>query len=158
MKQLWEAGNFVRGLKSWMRFGKLSRTPLKLLRLELRGEKAECDWLARAPDEWDSALPRIVRDQQTSLQALHDAIGMRDMLFCAIPDVSSADLRAYRLSAREPPHLIISGTVTREPPAANIKRVTSLGMRAKLYGFKFWMDNGVLAPLETVEHRLGFAI
>jgi len=158
MKQLWEAGNFVRGLRSWMRFGKLSRAPLKLLRLELRGEKAECDWLTRLPDEWDSTLPRLIQDQQGSLQALRDAIGMREMLFRAISDVSSAELRAYRQSARQPPHLVISGMVTREPPAANVKRMASLVMKAKLYGFKFWMDNGVLAPLESVEHRLGFAI
>jgi hypothetical protein len=158
MKQFWEVGNFVRGLRSWVRFGKLSRAPLKLLRLELRGDRAECDWMARPPDEWDSAFPRLIQDQQASLQALHDAIGMRETLFCAITEASSAELRAYRQSAREPPHLIIRGTVTREPPTANVKRMTSLAMRAKVYGFKFWMDNGVLAPLESVEHRLGFAI
>ena len=131
---------------------------LKLLRLELRGDKAECDWMTRTPDEGDSAFPRLMQDQQASLQALHDAIGMREMLFCAIPDVNSAELRTYSQSAREPPYMIIRGTVTREPPAANVKRMTSLVMRAKVYGFKFWMDNGALAPLGTVEHRLGFAI
>ena len=158
MKQLWEFGNFVRGLRSWMRFGKLSRAPLTLLRLELRGDKVACDWLARPPDPWDAALPRLLQDQQSSLQALRDAIGIREMLFCAVLDASSAELRAYRQSAREPPHLIISGTVTREGPTVNIKKVASIAMRAKFYGFKFWMDNGVLAPLESVEHRLGFAI
>jgi len=157
MKQLWEVGNFVRGLRSRMRFGNFSRSPLRLLRFELRGEKAECEWLARQPDPWDSTLQRLVREQQASLQALDDAIGMRDMLFFSIPDVNVADLRAYRQSAREPPHLIISGTVTREYPADSVKKVPSLVMRAKLYGLKFWMDNGVLVPLESVERRLGFA-
>jgi hypothetical protein len=157
MKQLWEVGNFVRGLRSRMRFGELSRAPLKLLRLELHGDKAECDWVARPLDPWDASMPRGMQEQHSSMQALHDALGMREMLFLAIPDVSSAELRAYRQSAREPPHLIIRGSVTREPPAGNVKRIRSLVMRAKMFGFKFWMDNGVLAPLESVDRRFGFA-
>jgi len=157
MKQIWEVGNFVRGLRSRMRFGELSRAPLTLLRLEVRGDKAECDWLTRPLDPWDASMPRIVQERHSSMQALHDAIGMREMLFLAISDANSAELRAYRQSAREPPHLVIRGSVTREPPAGNVKRVTSLVMRAKMYGFKFWMDNGILAPLETVDRRFGFA-
>jgi len=157
MKQLWEVGNFVRGLRSRMRFGELSRAPLKLLRLEVCGDKAECDWLARPIDPWDASMPRGVQEQHSSMQALHDAIGMREMLLFVLPDANTAELRAYRQSAREPPHLIIRGSVTREHPAGNVKRVTSLVMRAKMYGFKFWMDNGILAPLETVDRRFGFA-
>jgi len=157
MKQLWEVGNFVRGLRSRMRFGELSRAPLKLLRFELRGDKAECDWLTRPLDPWDASMPRNMQERQSSVQALHDAISVREMLFLAIPDANSAELRAYRQSAREPPHLIIRGSVTREGPAGNIRKVVSLAMRAKLYGFKFWMENGVLAPLESVDRRFGFA-
>ncbi len=157
MKQLWEFGNFVRGVRARMRFGELSRTPLRLLRLQLQDEKAECDWVARPADPWDSALERIVRDRQASSQALHDAIRIREMLFDALPEVRNAELRAYRQSAREPPHLIISGMVTREIGTGNPKKVTSLAMQAKLYGFKFWLDDGVLVPLESVEHRLEFA-
>jgi hypothetical protein len=157
MKQLWEIGSFVRGVRARMRFGELSRTPLRLLRLQLQEEKAECDWITRSPDAWDSTLRRLVRDQLASLQALHDAMKLREMLFDALPGVCNAELRAFRQSAREPPHLVIIGTVTREAPAANVKKVTSVAMRAKLYGFKFWMDDGVLVPLETVERRLEFA-
>jgi len=40
MKQLWEAADFVRNLRRRLRFGELSRAPLKLLRLELRGNQA----------------------------------------------------------------------------------------------------------------------
>jgi len=157
MKQFWEVGNFIRGLRSRMRFGELSRAPLRLLRLEIRGDSAECDWIARPLDPWDAAMPRGMQEQQSSMQALRDAIGMREVLFLALPQTNTAELRAYRQSAREPPHLIIRGSVTREPPAGNVKRVTSLVMRAKMYGFKFWMDNGILAPLETVDRRFGFA-
>ena len=47
MKDLWEVGEFVRKIRARMRFGELSRAPLRLLRLELRGDTAQCDWLAR---------------------------------------------------------------------------------------------------------------
>jgi hypothetical protein len=157
MKQLWQFGNFIRGIRVRMRFGELSRAPLRLLRLQLRDEKAECDWIARLPDAWDATLRPLARDQQASLQALRDALDLREMLFDALPGVRSADLRAFRQSAREPPHLIIIGTVTREAPAANVKKMASVAMRAKLYGLKFWMDDGILVPLETVERSLEFA-
>jgi hypothetical protein len=157
MKQLWEFGNFVRGLRTRMRFGEFSRAPLRLLRLQLQDEKAECDWLARSPDEWDAALRPLVREQQASLQALHDAMKLREMLFDALPVVRTGELRAFRQSAREPPYPIIIGTVTREEPAENVKKISSIAMRAKLYGFKFWLEDGVLVPLESIERRLGFA-
>jgi hypothetical protein len=157
MKQLWEFGNFVRGLRSRMRFGELSRAPLKFLRLELHGDTAEFEWVARSADTWDASLRQRVRDQQASLQALQDAMNLREMLFWTLPDVQSADLRAFRQSAREPPHPIIAGTVVREAPTENVKKIASVVMKAKLYGFKFWMEGGVLVPFESVERGLGFA-
>ena len=36
MRQLWEVADFVRKMRRQMRFGELSRAPLKLLRMELR--------------------------------------------------------------------------------------------------------------------------
>ena len=89
------------------------------------------------------------------MQALQDAMKLRDMLFGLLPEIRVAVLRVFRQSAREPPRLIIAGTVTRQLPA--VKKVKSPVMRAKLYGFKFWMDDGVLVPLESVERSLGFA-
>jgi hypothetical protein len=154
MRQLFELGCFVRALRTRMRFGELSRAPLRLLRLQLEGETAECEWMVRSPDAWDSALERSVRDQQASSQALRDAIGIRAMLFSSLPDVRTADLRAYRQSAREPPLLIISGKVSRDVPGpADPKRATSLAMSARLCGLKFWLEDGVLAPLESVDRR-----
>jgi hypothetical protein len=127
------------------------------MRLQLQDEKADCDWLARAPDEWDAALRPLVREQQASLQALHDAIGVREMLFDALPGIRTGELRAFRQSAREPPYPIIIGTVTREEPTENVKKIASVAMKAKLFGFKFWLQDGVLVPLESMERRLGFA-
>jgi hypothetical protein len=152
MKQLRQVADFVRELRTQMRFGQLSRAPLQLLRLQLLGETAECDWMARPPDPWDAALPRRVRDRNASLQALLDAMALREMLFSLLPGVRSAELRAFRQVAREPPHVVIAGTVTREAPA--VLRITSPAMRAKLYGFHFYLDDGVLEPQHSGEHSL----
>lgn len=147
MKQLWEIGYFIRALRAKMRHGELSRAALRLLRVKLRGESAECDWLARAPDTWDSTFPRHQRDEDASDQALRDAIGLSELLFEALPKVRDAQFRAFRQSAREPPHLIITGRLRRGAPA--VMRVPSLVMRAKLYGFHFWLDDGILVPLDV---------
>jgi hypothetical protein len=130
-----------------MRFGELSRAPLRLLRLELRDDTVECDWIARPADVWDADLRRSVRDRNESIQALADAISIRNLVFDALPNVESAVLRALRQAAREPPEMIILGTVSREMPA--VHRVSSLVMRAKLYGFCFCLEDGFLRPLQV---------
>ncbi|PYU26831.1 MAG: hypothetical protein DMG32_09135 [Acidobacteria bacterium] len=142
MNPFWEVADFVRGLRRQMRFGELSRAPLRLLRLELRGEALACDWVARPPDIWDADLRQPVRDRNESRQALADAIAVRDLAFDTLPDLHMAVLRAFRSAAREPPQLIISGVATREAPP--MFRVSSLAMRAKLYGFQFEMEDGIL--------------
>jgi hypothetical protein len=146
MRQLWEVADFVRTVRRQMRFGELSRAPLRLLRLELRGDAMECDWMARPADVWDASLRRSQRDRNESLQALSDAISVRDLLFDALPGIDCAVLRAFRQPAREPPELIILGTVSRETPA--VHRVSSLVMRAKLYGFCFCFEDGFLRVLQ----------
>ena len=156
MKQLREFADFIRNVRVNMRFGELSRAPLRLLRLELRGENAELDWLARSPDTWAATLPRHVREREASLQALKDAMALRDMFFGVLSEAQTAGFRAFRQSAREPPHLIITATVTRESPA--VARVASPVMRAKLYGFNFRLEDGVLAPLQTEESSLKLMI
>jgi hypothetical protein len=129
-----------------MRFGKFSRAPLRLLRFRLEAETAECDWLARPADIWDETLPRHVREQNASMQALHDAIAIREMLFGLLPEIRRAETRTFRQSIREPPRLVIAGTLTRQEP--EVTKVTSPVMRAKLYGFHFWLDDGVLVTLQ----------
>jgi hypothetical protein len=149
MKSLRQIADFLRGIRIERRFGEVSRAPLKLLRFQVQGGRAELEWLARSSDKWDAALPRPICEQNFSFQALQDAIALREMLFELLPDVFDAEFRAFRQSAREPPQLIIFGTVTREAPY--VLRVTSPAMRAKLYGFHFMLQDGVLGPLEMQE-------
>lgn len=155
MKQLWDAADFVRRVRRQLRFGTLSRAPLRLLRLELRGEKAECEWMIRPPDPWDRDLRIAVAQRNQTLQALGDALLVRELLFDILPDTHSAKFRVYRPSAATSAELIISGTVTREdrPPL----RVASEAMRATLCGLHFRLEDGVLEPLLIEERTLEFA-
>ena len=74
MRPLWEAADFVRRTHRRLRFGELSRAPLRLLRFELRGQEAECEWMARPPDPWDADLPPAIarRNQTLPGAARHD--------------------------------------------------------------------------------------
>jgi hypothetical protein len=155
MKPLWEVADFVRGLRREMRFGEISRAPLRLLRVELRGQEAECDWMARPPDVWDADLRQPIRDHNESLQALADAIAVRDLLFDTLPHLDMAVLRAFRRSAaREPPELIIAGSVHRDDP--EVYERASLVMRAKLSGFRFCLDGLRLEPMPVEEVEMSF--
>jgi hypothetical protein len=78
---------------------------------------------------------------------------MRAFLFDALPNVESAVLRAFHQSNRKRLELMILGTVSRESPA--VHRVSSMAMRAKLYGFCFWLENGFLRPLQQVVEEQG---
>ena len=156
MRQLWEVADFVRRTRRRLKFGEFSRAPLRLLRFELRIstlQTVECDWIARPSDAWDSSLPGQVREERESLQALADAIALRNLVFDALPKIESAVLRGFRQPAREPPEMIILGTLSREIPAMH--RVSSLVMRAKLYGFCFCLEDGFLRPLQQVKEQGG---
>lgn len=157
MKQLWDAADFLRKFRRQMRFGHLSRAPLRLLRFEVRGAIAECEWVARRADPWDADLSPSVRERNASSQALEDSLALREMLFAAVPGVSSAVFRVYRaaetIEAGAGPELIIFGTVERDEQVAG--NIRSLAMRAKLFGFRFWMDNGVLGTLRPGECAVG---
>ena len=144
MRALIEVADFLQRIKTRLRFGEFSRAKLRLLRFELREDMAECEWVARPNDPWDIDLPAHVREQNHTLQALRDALNIRDALFKTIPAVRSARLRVYRQGAAEP-ELIITGSVSREdtPPP----RVASLVMRAMLYGLQFRREDGALGPL-----------
>lgn len=146
MQLLWEVADFVRAMRREMRFGELSRAPLTLLRVEVSRDTLECDWTTRPPDVWDSGLRRPARDRNESLQALLDAITIRHLVFEAFPKIDCAVLRAFRQPAREPPDMILLGTVSRDAP--EVHRVSSLVMRAKLFGFCFHLEDGVLRPLQ----------
>jgi hypothetical protein len=151
---LTEIGLFIRAQRIQMRFGELSRSPLRMLRFELRGRTAECEWLARSADKWDADVPRHVCESNVSAQALKDVIDVRELLFSALPEVDTASLRVFRNSAAGEPELIIAGTVTREQ--VKPRHVSSLAMRAKLLGLHFWLQDGVLEALQSEECALSF--
>jgi hypothetical protein len=154
MRLLWGIADFGRAVHRQMRFGELSRAPLRLLRLEWRGDVAECDWMARPSDEWDRDLPRQVSDANVSEQALRDAIAMRELLFYALPGVDTASLRAFRQSSDGTRDLIITGTVTRGEEVP--RNVPSTAMRAKLLGFQFWFQDGFLEAMPSEECAVSF--
>jgi hypothetical protein len=133
MKWIWHASEFVRRVHCQLRFGERSRAPLKLIRLELRGEYAECEWMARAKDLWDTDLPIEVQEENETFQALRDALAVREFLFCSFPKLDQATLRVYRQTEAKACELIITGTVRREdqPPV----RSGSLFMQARLVAF-----------------------
>jgi hypothetical protein len=156
MKELWEAGEFIRKLRRRMFYGEFSRGHLRLLRLEVRSDCAELNWVARPADVWAANLPPHIRDRDVSLQAVKDAIELRDAFFAALTDVEVAEFKGYRQEGRERPRLIISGTVTRDVPA--LPRLSSPVMKAKLCGFHFQLDDGVLEPLDSGEGEVQFKV
>ena len=156
MEDICELGDFIRRLRTKMRFGELSRAPLRLLRLQLRNDAVECEWMARAADPWDADLPASLRERHVSLQALQDAIAIRELLLSILPGIQTGVIRVYRQSEGETPELVIAGSVNREEQSA--WRIPSLAMRAKLCGFQFCLENGVLEALERrpeVKHAGG---
>ena len=147
MKWIWNASEFLRRIHYRLRFGEKSRAPLKFLRLELREDSAECEWLARANDPWDADLPLEIRDENHALQALRDALAVREFLFASLPEVRCATVNVYRLTQWRSRQLIITGSLTRDdqPPP----RVASLVMRAKLCGLRFNLFDGAFESLSS---------
>jgi hypothetical protein len=154
MRVLWGISDLGRAIRRQLRFGELSRSPLQLLRLEWRGDVAECDWLARPADVWDQDLPPNSGDKHFAEQALRDAIAMRELLFDALPGVDAASLRAFRQSAGGALDLIVLGTVNRGDKVS--RKVSSTAMRAKLLGFQFWLQDGILEALPSEECAMSF--
>ena len=137
-----------------MRLGSLSRAPLYLLRLQVTGNAAECDWIAREPDPWDIDLARDIAQRHATLQALKDAIDIRSLLLDALPDVRTARIRVFRRTSTHSRDLIILGNIRRQDSA--FQSVHSLAMRAKLIGFYFRLENNLLCRL-TREEQFGFS-
>ena len=144
-KRLCDVSHFLRDLRVHLRFGELTRAPLRMLRFQVSEDVAECDWMARAPDPWDADLPAGIGQRHASLQAIKDAIDLRNLLFLALPEVDKARLRVYRASARSDGDLIIVGNSERGDNPA--RRIHSLAMRAQLLGFRFSLENGILHRL-----------
>ena len=144
VQRVCDVGLFVRGLRVRMRFGDLTRAPLRMVRLQLKENVAECDWIARLPDPWDEGLQPDIGQRHASLQALKDAVDVRFLLFEMLPDVDAAYLRIYRETPARVRELIIAGHVHRN--AASFRGVHSIAMRAKLLGFRFSLEGDILCP------------
>ena len=152
-QQFCGVSRFVREFKTQLRFGRLSRSPLYLERMLIKGETAECDCIARNPDPWDVDLTREIGRRHAALQALRDAIDIRALLFAKLPELSVARLRLYRESHNRFRELIIVGNLRSHE--SSHRSVHSLAMRAKLVGLRFEMDNGLLRRLPR-EEQFGF--
>jgi hypothetical protein len=152
MESLCAAGEFVRALRVKLRFGELTRAPLRLLRLQVTETDVECDLLARHPDRWDAGLAGKVRQRNEAQQALQDAIQVRALLFKTLPGLDRGELRIYRAteSGRE---LIAAGRVERGDRVA--RNVRSLAMRAKLLGFQFNFEDDVLLRMTPEPYKGG---
>ena len=147
MNELLDAMEFLSKTRGKLRFGKFSREPFNLLRLEWKETMVECDWLMRAPDTWDSFVPKSVSDQHVSIQALRDALSLREMVFRAFPRIDYAHLSMFRSAHDDSLELMMTGTVKRSDES--LPRVPSVVMRAKLCGFRFTLAQGVLESLQS---------
>ena len=117
-QRVYHVGLFVRGLRVQMRFGDLTRAPLRMVRLQLKERVAECDWIARLPDPWDEDLRPDIGQRHASLQALKDAVDVRFLLFemrrMWTPHISVSTVkrrsgpRTYHRRPRSPPRGILS--------------------------------------------------
>jgi hypothetical protein len=148
-QQICGVGHFLRDFQTQLRFGTLSRAPLRLLRFQMKEDTAECDWVARDPDSWDADLSREIGRRHASLQALKDAIDIRSLLFAAMPDLAAARLRVYRDTYAHCRELIIIGSVRRQDSA--FRGIHSLAMRAKLVGLRFCLEDDLLSRLSREE-------
>lgn len=126
----------------------LSREPLLLLRVEWKGDWVECDWLMRPPDQWDKDLPAHLAEENQTLQALRDALSLRQVIFESFPAVINAKLRVFRADGEHRLELVMTGKVSRDNDV--FERVASLAMRAKLCGFHFMLNAGVMERLTAV--------
>ena len=146
-RHIFKASQCMRSVRVEMRFGELSRAPLRLIRFEVMEEAAECDWLARPSDAWDEGLSRNIQRRHVSLQALRDAIDVRAMMFDVMPDLETARFRVYRETPDFKRAMIITGNAYRNDQGA--RDVHSLAMRAKVLGFRFNLEGDILGALGT---------
>jgi hypothetical protein len=148
-EQFCNVSQFLRGLHVRMRFGEHTRAPLHLLRFNILGEIVKCDWLARSPDPWDDDLSEGIRKRHASLQTLKDAINVRVLLFETMPHVETADLRVYRETSDYKREMIITGCVQRNDHSS--RNVHSIVMRAKVLGFRFYLEGDTLLTIASQE-------
>ncbi len=139
---LTRASRFAREFRTKLRHGELSRAPLKMIRFQVEGASIQCDWMARAPDPWDSGLSTVLQLKHTSLQTLKDAMNVRALLFDVFPYAESAEVRIFREYDEYRREIVMVGLLHRNDNSA--RTVQSLAMRAKILGFRFHMEGDIL--------------
>ena len=144
-EHIYNIGHFFFRLRTQLRYGELTRAPLELLRFQLMADTIECDWLARLPDPWDVELPPRMRQRHATLQALRDAIDVRELLFRAVTGAQTAYIQVYREGSGRSREMIINGCTQRNDHSA--RGVHSLSMRAKVLGFRFRLEDDTLCSL-----------
>ena len=145
VKQLCKASQFIQSIRMQLRFGDLTRAPIRLMRLQVIDDVVECDWMARSLDPWDIDRARNVQQRPASLQALRDAIDVRALLFDTMTQAETAHFRVYRESLDHTREMIIVGCAQRNDHSS--RGVHSLVMRAKVLGFRFDLDGATFRNL-----------
>jgi hypothetical protein len=112
----------------------------------------ECDWLMRPPDPWDKDLQEHLAKENQTLQALRDALILREVIFESFPAVINAELRMYRADGEHRLELVMTGKVNRYNDG--FERVASVAMRARLCGFHFKLNEGEMESLILVPPEL----
>lgn len=140
-----EVSLFLRKFRSRLKTGEHSRSPLHLIRFQLDQGTICCEWVAREPDPWDSALPVKTGERHASLQALKDAIETRSLIFRNIQGADYALVRVYRVTPEDSLETVIFGNLRRDGGA--FRHIHSLVMRAKLLGFRFRLEDEILHAL-----------
>lgn len=147
MRVLNEIAQFVRRSRRQMRSGELSREQLQVLRVEWKGDAVECDWLMRPADPWDKYVPPRLATENETLQAMRDALKLRAIILRSFPGIGLAHLRMFRADANHGLELVMTGSVNRAD--AELHRVPSVMMRAKMCGFRFSVAEGTLRGLAS---------
>jgi hypothetical protein len=148
MNVLFDTADFLRRARRRMRYGDFSRSPVQLLRLEWKECWAECDWLMRAADPWDSVLPANLSGEHETLQAFRDALSLRNLIFESFQELNRAELRMFRAIKDHQPELLMTGSLKRSDEV--LPRVASVAMQAKLCGFRFSLTEGVLESMTPI--------
>lgn len=149
MRELKYASDFLNLVRKNLCSGASFMEPLTLLRFEWKGDLVECDWLMRPPDPWDNDLPAHLSKENQTLQSLRDGLNLRDTVFESFPAVIRAYLRMFRSDANHRLELVMTGSVNRDNDTFH--RVASLAMRARLCGFHFTVEQGVLENMALPE-------
>ena len=143
--QLNDASHFLRDVRSRLRYGRLRRTPLRLLRFQLSAEAVECDWVARPTPKAPARGFSPAQHRHASLQTLRDAIEIRALIFNLIPDAKEAHFRVFRMLPDDSLELVLTGLTHRVDHSS--RGLRSVVMKAKILGFQFRLEEDRLLKI-----------